>query len=320
LLKEQITSTQTATAQVNIGLAHCAQGNFANGLEFINKGLASCNTNCSDQIKMSVEFGYGFAALGLHDPLQAQKKFIESYAYACKLSDSRFQADCLLWLGKALLDQNKLDSALLCLRNAVTLSTKHGYRQMLMSAYFFMANGYKYTGELDLSREYIERYSILRDSLHSNEVRSKVLVAELEFERQQNQIEIRHKEELIRQKNAEYILIVIVCLLLILIALGLVWLLRNKAKINARLDEKIRERTRDLESHRAALDRSFSEQSEIIVKTSKSINSALATHRGLRDALAKQDISGEEDLDTIEEQLNKWAEDLSNIQRTRTEI
>jgi C4-dicarboxylate-specific signal transduction histidine kinase len=171
-----------------------------------------------------------------------------------------------------------------------------------------------------LSREYLERYSILRDSLHSNEVRSKVLVAELEFERQQNQIEIRHKEELIRQKNAEYILIVIVCLLLILIALGLVWLLRNKAKINARLDEKIRERTRDLESHRAALDRSFSEQSEIIVKTSKSINSALATHRGLRDALAKQDISGEEDFDTIEEQLNKWAEDLSNIQRTRTEI
>jgi flagellar biosynthesis/type III secretory pathway M-ring protein FliF/YscJ len=192
---------------------------------------------------------------------------------------------------------------------------------MLMKAYLFMADGYKQAGKQDLSREYIERYSILRDSLHSDEVRSKVLVAELEFERQQSQIEIQHKEELIRQKNAEYVLIVIVCFLLILIALGLVWVLRNKAKVNARLDEKIRERTRDLEAHRQALERSFSEQSEMILKTSKTIKSTLATHKGLRDTLANQGISGDrEDFENLEDQLNRWAEELSKIQRTKTGI
>jgi tetratricopeptide (TPR) repeat protein len=321
LLKMENKVTKTATTQINIGLAHCAQSNFDAGLKFVDEGLASCSPDCSDQIKMQAGFGHGVVAVGLHDPLQAQKKFMQSYEYACKLSDTRFQADCLLWLGRSLLDQNKLDSALHCLRRTVMLSTKHGYRQMLMNAYFFMANVYKHAGDQDLSRQYVERYSILRDSLHSFEVRSKVLVAELEFERQQNQLEIQHKEELIRQKNAEYVLIVIVCLLLILIALGLVWLLRNKAKLNARLDEKIRERTRDLESHRAALERSFSEQSEMILKTSSSIKSALATHKGLRDTLAKEGISGErENFENIEDHLNKWAEELSKIQRTKTGI
>jgi two-component system sensor histidine kinase/response regulator len=320
-LKEQNKLAHTATTRINIGLAHIAQGNFATGFRFINDGLRSCHTDCSDDTKMQAAFGHGFVALGLRDFHEAEKKFIESYTYACNLSDSRFQADCLLWLGKALLEQHQLDSALRCLINAEKLSTKHGYRQMLMNAYFFMANVYKHAGDQDLSRQYVERYSILRDSLHSFEVRSKVLVAELEFERQQNQLEIQHKEELIRQKNAEYVLIVIVCLLLILIALGLVWLLRNKAKLNARLDEKIRERTRDLESHRAALERSFSEQSEMILKTSSSIKSALATHKGLRDTLAKEGISGErENFENIEDHLNKWAEELSKIQRTKTGI
>jgi hypothetical protein len=91
--------------------------------------------------------------------------------------------------------------------------------------------------------------------------------------------------------------------------------------VNARLDEKIRERTRDLEAHREALERSFAEQSEMILKTSKTIKSALATNQGLRDTLARQGIFGErEQYESIEDQLNKWAEDLSKIQRTKKEI
>jgi tetratricopeptide (TPR) repeat protein len=318
-LKEQIKLARTATTRINIGLAHIAQGNFATGLKFVNDGLYSCRPDCSDDTEMQAAFGHGFVALGLRDFHEAKKKFIESYAYASKLSDSRFQADCLLWLGKTLLKQDELDSALSCLLNAEKLSIKHGYRPILMHTFSALSEGYKQLGLRDLSREYIERYSILRDSLHSDEIRSKVLVAELEFERQQNQIEIQHKEELIRQKTAEHVLIVIVCLLLILIAAGLVWLLRNKAKVNARLDEKIRERTRDLEAHRAALERSFAEQSEMILKTSKTIKSTLATHKGLRDTLAKQGISGErENFENIEDQLNKWVEELSKIQRKKS--
>ena len=84
------------------------------------------------------------------------------------------------------------------------------------------------------------------------------------------------------------------------------------------LDERVSERTRELESNKAALERAYHEQNELISKTYQSVRSALATQEGLNATFqASQNVS-EVELATaknVVRQLRSLDQELARTKR-----
>ena len=96
----------------------------------------------------------------------------------------------------------------------------------------------------------------------------------------QNKILALNEEVMYRQKigNASFGAI---AFLVIIISLILAKNNKHKQLINKHLDERVKERTRELETNRDALQRAWQERDALISKASSDIQSSIATLKGL---------------------------------------
>lgn len=96
----------------------------------------------------------------------------------------------------------------------------------------------------------------------------------------QNRILALNNEIILRQKVVN-IFIGVVAVLVIILAIVLARSNKQKRIANNVLDEKVRQRTRELEANRDALQRAWQEKDLLITKASNDIRSSMATVKGL---------------------------------------
>jgi hypothetical protein len=211
--------------------------------------------------------------------------------------------------------QRDYDTSVSLLKQSWALCVNGGYRNLLADSYYQFFQVYKSMQKPDQAAGFLEKYVNLRDSIYSAEVKNKIMVAQTEFESRENKLLIAQKEELLARQKLQTQLIVIICLLSLTIAIGLFMLLRRKRRTNAVLDQRVTERTRELEHNKTAFERAYHEQTQLLAKTSRSIKSVLATQKGLR---ATKDHVNEAAEDTqtekhLEQELTKLTEHLEKI-------
>ena len=135
---------------------------------------------------------------------------------------------------------------------------------------------------------YQEKYISLKDSVFNEELTKNLMKAEAEYQEKENKARIEsqnkilalNEEVIYRQKVADAS-VGGVAFLAIILAVVLAKNNQQKQIANKLLDERVKERTRELELNRDALQHAWSERDVLISKASADIQSSIATLKGL---------------------------------------
>jgi tetratricopeptide (TPR) repeat protein len=299
-----------ALNNVNIGTALIYKKDYKLGKGRIARGLKHCADKCPPRIVIPALYGIAVSQWNLNLVDSAETVIKNAYSLSVINGDFRFKAECLIVLAEIEIGQHKLDSAKHHLDEAYQIALSGELLiplTRIQNSYFqfFRANN-----EPDKAAFFLNRYVKLQDSSLSTEVRNRILIAEIELNQKANLIEIAHKEELLAEQELRTQLVAIICALTLVLALGLVFIVQRKQSTNLKLDARVRERTRELEANKTALERAYHEQNELIAKTSQSIKNVLATQRGLYATnQSRGDLSSDaRPADVIEIELNKLNE------------
>ena len=135
---------------------------------------------------------------------------------------------------------------------------------------------------------YQQKYIQLKDSTFNEQMTTNLMKAQATYLERENTARIESqsqvlalKEEIIKSQYQLNILIGVGALILVGIALLLVRSNKQKQILNLLLDQKVKERTRELELNRDALFNTNQEMNTLILQTSDDIRSHLATIDGL---------------------------------------
>jgi tetratricopeptide (TPR) repeat protein len=309
--------TLAALAQLsysNIGMANISKGNLRDAERWLSKSMELCEPDCRPSLLVTSEYGLGYVALHENNLVVAEYHFKRSLEIALQIDDHRFEAENLIMLAKIGRLMGEYDVSVSLLNRSLVLCVSGDYRNLLADSYYQLFEVYKCRRNPNQAASFLEKYVNLRDSIYSAEVKSKIMVAQTEFEDRENRLLIAQKEELLAKQKLQTQLVVIICLLSLTIAIGLFVLLRRKRRNNILLDRRVAERTRELERNKTAFERAYHEQNELLTKTSQSIKSVLATQKGLRATIghAIEDMQREKHL---EQELIKLTEHLEKTRK-----
>ena len=289
-LKREINNTfDLDILLLNIALCHTARGDFATARKFIDEAFSVCNNDCSDHFLTTAFLHLGLTSFEEGNFSESEEYLVKSFSLAKRNEDIRFQFDNISLLTEIYIKRNQITLAEKYLEEAEKLTDTDGrYRRELSEIYFQFAQLYNKSKDLKRKVYFQDKYIALRDSIFNEEVTANLMKAESGYiEREsrarieaQNKIMALNNEIMVRQRIAN-VAIGVVALFGILLAI--MFARRNKAKqlANRILDEKVTERTRELQINQDALERAWNERDLLIHRVSTDIQSSIATIKGL---------------------------------------
>ena len=274
---------------INISLCYGYKNNFIEAKKFIDQAFAVCGKNCSKYLQLQARFSLGIISLGSKDFVEAETQFLKSYALAKMLNNERLQFDNIVYLSQIYIQRNELVLAEKYLSNAEKLiASGTPYNLELIKVYNGLFKLYAKSGNFEKVARYQQKYIQLKDSIFSKELTRNLMKVEVEYLERENKakIEAQNKimaldEEIIVRQRFLNLFIGIVAILLILLAVVLVRSNRRKRMINLLLEQKVKERTTELEINSSVLQRSLEERNLQLQKISTDIKNSLATIKGL---------------------------------------
>jgi signal transduction histidine kinase len=315
---------------INIGLCYNQLSNFVEAERYINKGLALCEGNCQDEIKIEGEYGLGVSYYARGDYSKALEHFEASYELSKKISNQRFRSENLIYKSRIFLAENKLNEAIQTLIECEGIAAASDYNEVLIDAYKEFSNVYKKLNSFEKSSDYQSRYISLKDSIYSSQLIDRIAKIQTQYEERENIKTIASKEEVINRQRTLNIAIAIIAILATLLIFVLYRSNRVKKKVNAalseakaiiedqnkqllssniHLDQELKERNIDLEKANDSLRHVNDELDNFIYKTSHDIRGPLASLRGvcnvaLLDVLDPVALNYLRKLDVTAEKLN----------------
>jgi len=274
---------------VNIGLCYAYNNICVEANKYIDEGFARCGDNCSDDLWVAGSLGYGIISFYEEDFLKAEKHFLKSYKLSKEVGDERFQLESIIWLSDIYINDDKISIAEKYLRETEQIIQKKSpFNLELIGIYAQFFKLYQKNKDFEKMSFYQNKYISLKDSVFNDEVTKNLMKAETEYQERENRSRIEsqtkilalNKEVMYRQKivNACFGAI---AFLVIIISVILAKSNKHKQHRNELLDERVKERTRELEMNRDALQRAWQERDELISKASSDIQSSIATLKGL---------------------------------------
>ena len=155
---------------------------------------------------------------------------------------------------------------------------------------------YKELGNYQLVAEYLQRQSQLESKLYSGSIIKNVAEASVSAIDNNRKVTIDTQKELltlkenaIAQQRVITIISVVLLVLLVLVALMLWYAIRTKGRINHILNNRVKERTRELNLRNDELNRLALEQSTILEKLNQQVRAFTVTLSGLMH-VAEKDV------------------------------
>jgi tetratricopeptide (TPR) repeat protein len=315
---------------VNISLCYSYKSNFAEAQKFINKAFSVCDRNCSETFLVHAHFGLGVISFRKQKFSDAETQFLKSYMFATKSGNERFQLDNINHLLQIYLLKNQISQAENYLKKAEDLiALGISYNLELIKVYSQLSNVFLNAKDFEKVAIYQNKYIELKDSIYNEALTTNLMKVEadhLEKENKskiefQNKILLLNQEVITRQKFLN-IFTGIIAMLLVVLAIVLIKSNRQKRKIHYLLDEKVKERTHDLELNRDALQRACEARDALLHKTSSDINHSLATVKGLC-LLGLKDIEdphARQYLEKMNTASDNFSVILRNLHLTRLEL
>jgi hypothetical protein len=308
---------------INIGLCHAYKGNYATAKEFTDRGLNACKNSCSAQILVMAYFNLGLISYGLKQLSLSENQFLMSYAFAKETDNELYQLDNLIHLFKIYLDTKDLSAAKKLIKDAdELLTTSTYYSQGVMQMCGQLTKIYEQLGNISKVAFYQAKYIELKDSVFTEELTKNLMRVEAQFRDRESKgrIDAQTKilalrENVINRQRLLNVIVGLVAFLSIILIFVLIQNVKQKKLANSLLEDKVKERTIELELNHNLLLKTMQERNVQFQRMSSEIRSSLATIKGL-GVLVSHDvgtIDASNYLAKIEETSNNLIQGLSRV-------
>lgn len=286
---------------VNISLCYSYINDFKNAKEYIERAFNSCHNICPRETLVSAHYSLGVTSMGLKDFKRAESEFLRSYHLSKELEDKRLLLDNIVFLSKIYIRNNQLKLAERYLREGQEL-IKDGvpYNLELIKVYNELFTLYSKSKNYEKVAAYQGLYIQLKDSIYSEELTRNLMKIEADYSERENNARIASQNKIMALNNEvifrqQVLNVFAVIVVLLLAALTFILLKRNryKKKMNLLLEQKVKERTVEMERSQNMLHESLAERTMYFEKMSNEIKSSLSSINGLC-SLGLRDINNSE--------------------------
>ena len=273
----------------NIGLCYAYLNDFSNARLYVEKSLNACHPNCLGKPMMEVKYAMGVISLGLKQYDRAENDFLTSYSSSKKLNNSRFQFDNIYYLAEIYIRQNRIRKAEYFLREAEKLIRQGApFNLEMIKIYSRFSQLYLKTKNFEKASHYQLKYIQLRDSIYNEALTTNLMKIESNYRERENIEKIAEQNEvlslkediIVKQERLNVFAGMLAFMLVILVAI--LWKsIRQKKLMNKILDQKVIERTQELNENIHALMLDNEERNLLVERAITEIKSSLTTIKGL---------------------------------------
>lgn len=272
---------------INLALCHISLEEYDKGIQFVYKAFQECGSKCNDQIVIQGEFSLGKSLSGLKKNQEAVLHLNKSYFIARRIGDKRQMMENSFILSRILVEQNKYMEAITKLSEAELLSKEAGYNQTLMSTYLLFSEIYSKQNNFEKASSYQSKYIRLKDKVYSDDLMQNLTKIQGDHFEEENLKRIQAlrdnvalKEKSIRQQKLVNVVLSFAAGLLIIIGILIYRLYAMKRKSNKQLDQKVRQRTQQLEEGQTHLQGVLYEQKLFMENMRDEMRALMATLKG----------------------------------------
>ncbi|MBL3657933.1 ATP-binding protein [Fulvivirga sediminis] len=287
---------------INIGLAYIGLEQNENAQEIFLKLIDWCGGECESQIEVEAYSGLGVTMFNEEEYDESLKAFDKCLTLAMTEQNYIYEIISFYYLSRIYIIQNSFNKALPLLDSANSLVVKTDAQEWKMQISDVYSDFYYKTGDFKKAYDYQRKFINLKDSLLDEEVIQNLADIQIEYQERENLETISMQQSQISRGTSLLLLSSIIIFLALVI---LVILYRNNfhrkkvneklseanriiesqnhqlTDINMQLEEKVRDRTKELKDSNAALLKSNHELDNFIYKTSHDIRGPLATLQGI---------------------------------------
>ena len=197
--------------------------------------------------------------------------------------------DNVLMLADIFIAQNELGKATFYLDAAEHMIRQGApFPQTILQIYSRESDVYAKTGNYRELANSQRKYIQLKDSIFSSDLTTRLMTAEAEFRQRENNAKIKAqneiillKEEAIERQQRLNVVTGLLGSIILVFSIFLVRSVRRKKRINAVLEEKVRQRTLELELGRDELLKRFMEKEMNVSRATGMIAHSVSTIEGL---------------------------------------
>jgi tetratricopeptide (TPR) repeat protein len=308
--------------RLNISLCYSNLKNFKLAEKYLKTVVRDCQSGCDDLINIEVAFAEGILHFEKEQLDSSEYSFLKAYNTATQLANSRYQLAVGYELSKIYLHRHQFDLAEYYLMSSMQ-TVKAPFNFELIKVYAQLAQLYKKTNNLKMMAHYQNEYVVLKDKIYNESLTNNLMRVEGEFRDHQNQDKLAEKDALIilkdeiihRQRLLNIAVGVILVLLLVLLRMLFVRY-NEKQRANRLLDQKVKERTEELERSLSIMLQEFQYERLNQQQEMKELVDLLATQKGLCLLMVK-----ESDLSSLRShglEIAKIADDLRRRIKQKT--
>jgi len=317
---------------INIGLAYTGLKKFDESIDAFKEVFEVCKGSCSEQILLEANSGIGVAYYMKGDLDNSKNHFNTSISLAEKQGENVYITVGYYYLAKINFDQGNTTQSLSFISEAEEAIRSTDSRNWKMDVDNLYSQLYESTGNYKEAYYFKNRYSALKDSIFSEELIKNIANIQLDFQEEQTQEIIATKDIQIWRRTQINLLLggitLLISALLIILYRNIQLKKRANRKlaeankiiehqnkeltnVNSVLEDRVRDRTKELKKANIALKKSNEELDNFIYKTSHDIRGPLATLMGVCN-IAQIDVKDNQALDYFEK-LSITANRLNEI-------
>ena len=204
---------------------------------YIDQTRELCRLKPENRIMTALELTVGKEKSNQGNYEEAKKSFYTAINLYPKLQNLSALSEGQIHLGEAFLGLNQVDSALIVLKQGLTISEEHGYLENCENGHMFLSNLYEKTGKPSKAYHHLVQSFAFKDSLYKKsnlleigrlEGMYQVRLNEREMACQQQEIVLMEEKEELATKSANLSYIIASLMLVFLIAGGGVFIGRQK--------------------------------------------------------------------------------------------
>jgi tetratricopeptide (TPR) repeat protein len=272
---------------VNISLCYSVLKDFPRARAFLKKGEESCQPQC-ERLMVEVLQAYGALYFRKGDLDSAEVYFLKSYSLAKQSGNKRYQLSLITSLTTIYLARDQISLALPYLSEAESLMQQSPFARELIYLYVKFFSFYKKTGDSKRTAFYQGKCIQLLDSIYSPQLTNNLMKIESDHLAMASRTKILEQEQLlalkdqvIKRQNTFNLMIGITTVLLLALLYVLHRSNRQRKSVNRVLDQKVKERTAELESNYLAFKKSFEENDITLNRTFADIKDSTSTIKEL---------------------------------------
>lgn len=246
---------------INISLCYTELNEYSKARLYLDSSINKCGSQCADDVLMYTKTAAGLLFYKLKEHSRAMREFSTSLGLAKKIKRTRIMLDDIAYIAKILIKKNKLKEAKVYLEEGERI-VKRGvpFPDQVLLIYSGFSDLYIKLKDYRKLASYQSKYIDLNDSIYNRNLTTRLMTAEAEFRERENRVKIESQnriislnQEIIARQKLINIIVALLALVTLTFSIFLFNNFRQKKNVNRILEEKIRQRTHELELSRDEL-------------------------------------------------------------------